>query len=107
MKDLRNFWPIVALLAIMLTVTVPALAQVDPWEFEVYPYATLSRGTVEVETANAVVANGHSSGGDGTAKGTFRSQAMWYNAYELTYGLTDRIEAAAYLNMAQPTGHGY
>ncbi len=23
---------------------------------------------------------------------------MWYNEHELTYGLTDRIEAAAYLN---------
>jgi hypothetical protein len=32
---------------------------------------------------------------------------MWYNQYELTYGLTDRIEAAVYLNMAQPRGHGY
>ena len=37
----------------------------------------------------------------------FASQGMWYNQYELTYGLTDRIEAAAYLNMAQPSGHGY
>jgi hypothetical protein len=84
-----------------------ANAQVDPWEFEVYPYLTQSRGTFELETDNAVVANGHSSGENGTAAGTFRSQGMWYNAYELTYGLTDRIEAAAYLLMAQPSGHGY
>jgi len=84
-----------------------AVAQLDPWEFEVYPYATLSRGMFEVETDNAVVANGHSEGGDGTAKGTFKSQAMWYNGNELTYGLTDRIEAAAYLDFAQPSGHGF
>ena len=40
-----------------------AIAQLDPWEFEVYPYATLSRGVAELETDNAVVANGHSHGG--------------------------------------------
>ena len=84
-----------------------AAAQLDPWEFEVYPYATETRGTVELETDNAVIANGHSQGGNGTAAGTFRSQGMWYNQYELTYGLTDRIEAAAYLLMAAPSGHGY
>jgi len=61
----------------------------------------------ELEVDNAVVANGHSQGADGTAAGTFASQGTWYNQYEVTYGLTDRIEAAAYLNMAQPSGHGY
>jgi hypothetical protein len=84
-----------------------AQAQVDPWEFEVYPYLTESRGVVELEIDNAVVTNGHSHVGQGTAGCTFRSQGLWYNQYELTYGLTDRIEAAAYLNMALVAGHGY
>jgi hypothetical protein len=84
-----------------------AAAQVDPWEFEVYPYKTEGRGVVELETDNAVVANGHSQGGNGTAAGTFPSQAMWYNGNELTYGLTDRVEAAAYVDFAQPSGHGF
>jgi hypothetical protein len=84
-----------------------AAAQVNPWEFEVYPYATESRGVLELETDNTVVANGHSNAGEGTAKGTFRSQGTWYNQYELTYGLTDRIEAAVYLDLAQVAGHGY
>jgi hypothetical protein len=84
-----------------------AAAQLDPWEFEVYPYATEQRGVSELEVDNAVVANGHSQGGEGTAAGTFRSQGMWYNQYELTYGLTDRIEVAGYLLMASPDGHGY
>jgi hypothetical protein len=53
------------------------------------------------------VANGHNRGGGGTSAGSFASQGTWYNQYELTYGLTDRIEAAAYLNMAQVSGHGY
>jgi hypothetical protein len=96
-----------ALGAAALALPSRAHAQVDPWEFEVYPYATEGPGVVELETDNAVVANGHSAGGEGTASGTFRSQGIWYNQYELTYGLTDRIEGAAYLNMAQVPGHGY
>lgn len=93
--------------AVVLILAGPAAAQVDPWEFEVYPYATTGRGVIELETDNAVIANGHSQGGEGTAAGTFRSQGMWYNQWEFTYGLTDRIEAAAYLLMASPSGHGY
>ncbi len=94
-----------ALAAILLSNR--AAAQVDPWEFEVYPYATEGRGVAELETDNAVAPNGHSQGSNGTAAGTFPSQAMWYNQYELTYGISDRIEAAAYLNMAQVSSHGY
>lgn len=81
-------------------------AQVDPGEFEVYPYATTPRGMAELETDNALVTDGHEVGGEGTAKGTFPSQGMWFNSYALTYGLTDRIEAAVYLNLVQPDGHG-
>jgi|CZKI01.1.fsa_nt_gi hypothetical protein len=81
-------------------------AQLDPWEFEVYPYSTTPRGMAEFETDNASVVDGHAAGGEGTASGTVRSQGMWYNSYEVSYGLTDRIEAAFYLNMAQPGGSG-
>jgi hypothetical protein len=34
------------------------------------------------------------------------SYGMWFNQYEFTYGLTDRIEAAGYLDLAKPNGHG-
>ena len=84
----------------------PAAAQVDPWEFEVYPYKTMGRGVLEIETDNAIVANGHREAGSGLATGTFPSYGMWFNQYEFTYGLTDRIEAAGYLNLAKPNGHG-
>jgi hypothetical protein len=96
-----------ALLAAILCLSSRARAQVDPWEFEVYPYATEGPGILELETDNAVVANGHHEAGEGTSSGQFRSQGSWYNQYELTYGLTDRIEAAVYLTMAQPQGRGY
>jgi hypothetical protein len=95
------------LLSTLVLSAARAAAQLDPWEFEVYPYTTEPRGILEMETNNAVVANGHSNGGNGTAAGTFRSQGMWYSGNELTYGLTDRIEGAAYLNFAQPAGHGF
>jgi hypothetical protein len=75
-----------SLLSIPLLCPRRAAAQLDPWEFEVYPYATEQRGMIELESDNAVVANGHSQGGNGTAAGTFRSQGMWYNGNELTYG---------------------
>ncbi|SRR5713226_203783 len=83
----------------------PSAAQVDPWEFEVYPYQTLGRGILELESLNSVVARGHGAGGNGTSAGTLPSQSMWRTAFELTYGLTNRIEAAAYLNLAKPSGH--
>ena len=82
----------------------PVAAQLDPFEFEVYPAKTLNRGMLEVESLNSVVANGHRNGEEGTSKGTLPSQSMWRTAIEVTYGLTDHIEAAAYLNLAKPRG---
>lgn len=80
-----------------------AAAQLDPFEFEVYPYRTLNRGMVELESLNSAVAKGHRGEG-GTSKGILPSQSMWRTAFELTYGLTDRIEAVAYVNLAKPRG---
>ena len=85
----------------------PAVAQLDPWEFEVYPYQTEGKGVVELESDNAVVANGHSEGGEGTSAGTIPSHHMWNSAFELTYGLLDNLEAAAYLNLSHPDGSGF
>jgi hypothetical protein len=92
--------------ALCVLAALPCAAQVDPWEFEVYPYSTTPRGMAELESDNSLAASGHSMGGEGTAAGTIPSQGMWNNAYEFSYGLTDRIEAAVYLNMARPDGGG-
>jgi hypothetical protein len=64
----HNWLLFVLLLACMLMTARPGAAQIDPWEFEVYPDATESR-VIELETDNAVVANGHSEGAIGTAAG--------------------------------------
>jgi hypothetical protein len=87
-----------------LCYAAPALAQVDPWEFEVYPARTIGKGMVELEPLNSFVANGHSQGDSGTSAGEFPSQSMYRGALELTYGLTDHLDAAAYLNLAHPNG---
>ncbi|MGH7985039.1 MAG: hypothetical protein ACREQX_01975 [Candidatus Binataceae bacterium] len=105
--NIRTVLAISAFACIPMLFAHNSYAQVDPWEFEVYPYATEPRGMVELETDNAIVANGHSHAGQGTSSGEFRSQGLWYNQYEFTYGLTDRIEAAGYLKFAEVPGHGY
>jgi hypothetical protein len=76
-----------------------AFAQVDNWEFEVYPAATLPQGMVELESLNSFSAKGHEGEDE-----EFGSNRMYRTSFELTYGLTDRIEAAAYLNLAHPNG---
>jgi hypothetical protein len=90
-----------------LLIANPAAAQLDPNEFEVYPYATESRGMVEIETDNAVAVNGHHTAPNGTAAGTYPSDGFWYSGEELTYGLTDRIETAAYVTFGMPRAHGF
>jgi len=82
----------------------PAVAQLDPFEFEVYPYQTVGKGVMELESLNSFVADGHSEGDEGTSSGDFPSNHMYRTALEVTYGLTDKIEAAAYLNLAHPNG---
>jgi hypothetical protein len=85
----------------------PARAQVDPWEFEVYPAQTLGRGMVEVESLNSIVADGHTQGGEGTSAGEYPSGRMYRSALELNYGLTDKLEAAVYVNYAHPNGGSF
>ncbi|HEY1372774.1 MAG TPA: hypothetical protein VGH50_09930 [Candidatus Binatia bacterium] len=95
---------LVFLAFLCLAYAPPALAQLDPFEFEVYPVRTLNRGMLEAESLNSVVINGSRHGEKGTSKGTFPSQSMWRTAIEMTYGLTDHIEAATYVNLAKPRG---
>jgi hypothetical protein len=99
--------PIVVYALGLLACGRPALAQVDPFEFEVYPAQTVGHGVMELESLNSVVAEGHTEGDAGTSSGDFPSNHMYRTALELTYGLTDKIEAAAYLNLAKPDGASF
>jgi hypothetical protein len=104
-RSTRSLLPFLPL-ALGALAAPPCHALTDPWEFEVYPYSTLSAGMSEIESDNAYVASGHDAGGEGTSSGTIPSEHLVYNSYEFTYGLTDRIEAALYLNLARPDGDG-
>jgi len=84
----------------------PARAQVDPWEFEVYAAQTLGKGMLELEALNSFVAQGPDLGYSGTAGGEIPSNQMYRGALEATYGLTDNLEAAAYINTAHPNAEG-
>ena len=97
-------WIVVGL---MLAVGSRSLAQVDPWEFEVYPAQTEGHGVLEVESLNSFVPDGHTTGDAGLSSGDFPSQNMYRTSIEVTYGLTDKIEAAAYLNLAKPDGASF
>jgi len=90
-----------------VAIATRASAQVDPWEFEVYPYQTEGPGVFEFESLNSFVPNGHHEGGEGTSAGTYASNDMYRTSFELTYGLTDKLEAAAYLNLAHANGYGF
>jgi hypothetical protein len=94
------------LIAAVAGLPAAASAQVDAWEFEVYPAQTEGKGMLEIESLNSVVANGHTQGEEGTSSGDYKSNLMWRTAIELTYGLTDHLEAAAYLDLARPNGDG-
>jgi len=85
----------------------PVWAQLDPFEFEVYPSQTVGKGMIEVESLNSFVADGHTEEDEGTSSGEFPSQYMYRTALELTYGLTDKIEFAAYLNLARPNAASF
>jgi hypothetical protein len=93
------------LILLALIIAAPAsyaYAQVDPWEFEVYPTQTLPKGMIELESLNSFSAKGHQG-----EEQEFGSNLMYRTAFELTYGLTDRIEASAYLNLAHPNGASF
>ena len=49
-----------------------ARAQVDPWEFEVYPVQTVGKGVLEVESLNSLQPTA-TTGDAGTAAGTYRA----------------------------------
>jgi len=98
----------VVLGAIAALVGVPrfALAQLDAFEFEIYPYQTHARGVAELESLNSFVAKGHAQGG-GTARGDIPSDRMYRTAFEFTYGLTDKLEASAYVNLAHANADSF
>lgn len=76
---------------------------VDPYELQIYGYATQGKGVFSPQLLNSFVPYGRTEG-DGGTSGTFASQSMMRTAIELEYGLTKKIDFATYLNFARPAG---
>lgn len=95
---------ILLLLTLFTTLLFPTAAKaVDPYEFQIYGYATQGKGNFSPQLLNSFVARGRPEGEGGTSP-TFSSQSMMRTAIELEYGLTDKIDVAYYINFARPTG---
>jgi hypothetical protein len=94
-------WISAAIVVVCATLTAAAPAQAfNFWELEVYPYQTEGAGFVELEWLQNYVPKGHSHAEEG-----FATDKIYRSSLELTYGLTDRLEAAVYLDLAHPDGH--
>ena len=83
-----------------------AVADVDPFEFQVYGYQTQGKGNFDPELLSSYIVAGHKAGEGGTSP-TYASQSMMRYAIELEYGLTDKIDFAYYLNLARPDGEDF
>lgn len=81
--------------------------QVDPFEFEVYQTQTYGAGMFELEWHNSVIPKGHTQGDRGTSSGDYASNLMYRTSLEAAYGITDRIEAGAYVSFARPNGASF
>ena len=99
---LESKYCIAILLLSAMFLSAPAKA-VDPYELQIYGYATQGKGVFSPQLLNSFVPYGRTEG-DGGTSGTFASQSMMRTAIELEYGLTKKIDFATYLNFARPAG---
>lgn len=72
------------------------------FELEVYPYATASRGEVEIENLTAYTSRGRDD-----ASSPDNHQGLTRSTFELIYGVTDKIEVAYYRDYARPRGGNF
>jgi hypothetical protein len=70
------------------------------FELEVYPASTEGKGLHEVENLTTFVANGRAQEGEEEAE-TPRHRLL-RSSFEYSYGLTDKIDLAAYLDLQKP-----
>jgi len=89
------------LLLAVLLVSDPLHAQ-DPFEIQVYEYATVPKGMWNLETHLNYVAEGTKSFEGSVAPTNNQSHV----AFELTRGLTSHFELAGYLVLARRIGNG-
>ena len=89
--------------AIVCGVAAPALA-FNFFELEVYPATTEGKGLHEVENITSFVANGRRPTEEEAEGETPRRHRLLRTSLEYDYGLTDKIDVAAYLDLDRPNG---
>jgi hypothetical protein len=91
---------VLALLA-GFVVAAPALA-LNFFELEVYPATTEGKGLHELESTSSYVPNGRAPAAD--EPGEPPRHRLLRTSLEYDYGLTDRVDVAAYLDLQRPNG---
>jgi hypothetical protein len=92
----------IGLLALAAT---PALA-LNFFELEVYPATTEGQGLHEIESHSTYVPDGRTPTDEERSGEEFRRQGLFRTSLEYNYGLTDKIDVAAYLDLAWPNAEG-
>lgn len=98
----RDFSRAVGLLGVLGVLLVQPVFAQDTFELQVYPYATAHRGAWEVEGYLNYLSRGTKTF-DGSVAPT---DNQWRFAAELTRGITDHWEIAAYVLGARAPGNG-
>jgi hypothetical protein len=92
---------VVAFAALLLAAPAGAI---DFFELEVYPATTEGRGLHELENQTSWVANGRTPTEEERAGADVRRHRLLRTSVEYNYGLTDKIDVAAYLDLQRPNG---
>src|SRR5215510_2039340 len=88
-------WSVFLAAAVFMVSDRPVFA-LNFFELEVYPYDTAGQGEVELESQNNYVVNGEREADPGKVP----NHHLWRTSLEAVYGVTDHLEAAAYLDLA-------
>ena len=81
----------------------PAVA-INFFELEVYPATTEGKGLHEIENLTTLVANGRAATAEEAEGETPRRHRLGRTSLEYEYGLTDKIDLAAYLDLQRTNG---
>jgi len=87
----------------LLSAAAPAPA-LNFFELEVYPASTEGQGLHEVENLTTLVANGRRPTGEEASGADPRRHRLLRTTVEYNYGLTDKIDVAAYTDLARENG---
>jgi hypothetical protein len=97
---MRRLWPAFAFVLLALG-AVPGHA-LNKWELEVYSATTEGKGVNEIEYQSSYA--GVAAPSD--EEEGFPEQGLYRGTLEYNYGLLDKLDVAAYLDLAWPDGEG-